>query len=139
MKQIFADAFYYIALLNPADQFHVKAIQVTKNLTCALVTTAWVLIEVADALSSPAVRDRTHRFIRQVLNDAGTLVVIDHGPWYERWLALYGNRPDKSWSLTDCISFAVMTDKGISEALTGGHHFFQAGFQILLPSAGTTQ
>lgn len=132
MKRVFVDAFYYLALLNPADEFHVAAVQATKNITGTLVTTAWVLVEVADALSLPAVRDRTHRFIRQVLRDPGTLVVMEHEPWYERGLVLSGNRPDKSWSLTDCISFALMTEKGISEALTGDHHFFQAGFQILL-------
>jgi len=47
-------------------------------------------------------------------------------------LELYARRPDKSWSLTDCISFVVMTDRGLTEALTGDHHFEQAGFRALL-------
>lgn len=47
--------------------------------------------------------------------------------WYERGLDLYARHPDKGWSLTDCISFAVMTDRGIVEALTADRHFEQAG------------
>jgi predicted nucleic acid-binding protein len=138
MKQVFADAFYYIALLNPSDRFHFATVQAAQNLTFTLVTTSWVLVEVADALSAPTVRDRTHRFLRHVLDDPGTLVIKDHQPWYDRGMDLYGERLDKSWSLTDCISFAVMTEKGISDALTGDHHFVQAGFQILLHSKGKT-
>ncbi len=59
MTEVFADAFYYIALLNPADRFHTAAIQATQNLRQPLVTTAWILMEVADALCAPAVRQRT--------------------------------------------------------------------------------
>jgi len=56
MSEAFADAFYYMALLNPADQFHAAAVESTKTLTERVVTTGWVLMEVADALSAPAVR-----------------------------------------------------------------------------------
>jgi len=45
---------------------------------------------------------------------------------------LYAERPDKGWSLTDCISFVVMRQQGITQALTGDHHFEQAGFTALL-------
>jgi hypothetical protein len=45
---------------------------------------------------------------------------------------LYAQRPDKEWSLTDCISFVVMTQEGIFDALTGDRHFEQAGFVALL-------
>jgi predicted nucleic acid-binding protein len=45
---------------------------------------------------------------------------------------LYVNRPDKQWSLTDCISFVVMEREGIADALTGDKHFEQAGFNVLL-------
>ena len=47
-------------------------------------------------------------------------------------MKLYLDRPDKEWSLTDCISFTVMNDEGLAESLTGDHHFEQAGFSALL-------
>ena len=56
MSEVFADAFYYIALLNPADRFHAAALQATQVLSQTLLTTSWVLMEVADALCAPAVR-----------------------------------------------------------------------------------
>ena len=49
-----------------------------------------------------------------------------------RGVALYAERPDKDWSLTDCISFVVMRKMDITEALTGDRHFEQAGFTALL-------
>ena len=45
---------------------------------------------------------------------------------------VYSNRSDKDWSLTDCISSAVMDEEGLTEALTADHHFEQAGFVALL-------
>ena len=132
MTAVFADAFYYIALLNRSDQFHAAAVEATRNLSQPLVTTSWVLLEVADALSAPAVRARTHQFLQQLATDPNTRVLSDHDPWYARGLTLYGRRPDKSWSLTDCISFEVMTEHGLTDALTGDHHFEQAGLRALL-------
>lgn len=51
---------------------------------------------------------------------------------FRRGLQLSNNRPEKEWSLTDCISFVVMKERRIKEALTGDHHFEQAGFVALL-------
>ena len=133
MTEVFADAFYYIALLNPADQFHAAAVAATKTLTQRFVTTGWVLMEVADALSAPAVRQRTHQFLERIAVDPNTTVIANFDPWFARGVKLYGERGDKSWSLTDCISFEVMKDRGVSEALTGDHHFTQAGFAPSCP------
>jgi uncharacterized protein len=139
MTEVFADSFYYIALLNPADRFHAAAVQATRDLTTRLVTTGWVLVEVADALSAPLVRQRTHALLKQVVTDPNTLVITDHLPWYERGVQLYGDRPDKDWSLTDCLSMVVMTSRGITDALTGDQHFVQAGFRALLRSPAETR
>ena len=59
-------------------------------------------------------------------------VVPASRPLFEEAIALYASRLDKNWSLTDCISFVVMRDEGITQALTGDHHFEQAGFEVLL-------
>jgi predicted nucleic acid-binding protein len=131
MSEVFADSFYYIALLNPHDRFHAPALAATTSLNCRLVTTLWVLMEVADALSAPAVRQRTRRCLKQLSADPATTVVMETS-WYSRGLELYGKRADKNWSLTDCISFELMTDRQIAEALTGDHHFTQAGFRAML-------
>jgi predicted nucleic acid-binding protein len=51
---------------------------------------------------------------------------------FETGVSLYASRTDKEWSLTDCISFTVMSQYGIRDALTGDRHFEQAGFRALL-------
>jgi uncharacterized protein len=132
MNEVFADAFYFIAMLNPSDRFHAAAVAATRDLDRRLLTTRWVLTEVADALCSVGIRHLVHRFLERIERDGNTHVVPTDSDWYARGLALYGNRPDKSWSLTDCISFEVMAENDVHEALTGDHHFVQAGFRALL-------
>lgn len=135
MTEVFADAFYYIALLNPSDQFHSAAVVATQTLQYPLVTTTWVLLEVADALSAPGIRQQTSRFLKQVDRDPNIRIIAADETWFARGLRLYDSRADKSWSLTDCISFEVMGERGITDALTGDHHFVQAGFRPLLLAA----
>jgi hypothetical protein len=132
VSEIFADALYYIALINPKDRYHGEAKRATTNLLRPHVTTIWVLMEVADALAAPTVRRQTHRFLQNILLQPKTAIITDLEPWFSRGLDLYGKRSDKDWSLTDCISFEVMKERGIAEALTGDRHFIQAGFQTML-------
>jgi uncharacterized protein len=132
MKEVFADSFYFIALLNRHDQHHVRAAEIAGNLQFRLVTTHWVLVEVADAFSAPTPRQRAARFVEEALAGTMAIVVSDPVAWLEQGLKLYSARPDKDWSLTDCISFSVMQARGIREALTGDQDFAQAGFIPLL-------
>ncbi len=132
MNAVFGDSFYYIALLNPADQHHLAAVAATRALQSRMLTTIWVHTEVADALSHPSARNQAHQFLLRLAVDSNTDVVSADHAWYERGLSLYGKRPDKNWSLTDCISFEVMKERGITDALTGDHHFVQAGFRALM-------
>jgi predicted nucleic acid-binding protein len=133
MKTVFADTFYFLALLNPSDQGHGKAVAFTAGNTVLMVTTEWVLTELGDALAR-SWRGRIEFLgtLADLQADAdATIVPCDHA-LMAAGLQLYSQRPDKEWSLTDCISFVVMTKEGITEALTGDHHFEQAGFVALL-------
>ena len=132
MSRVFADAFYFVALLNRADQFHAKATAAAQGLRGEVVTTEWVLMEVADALASSVSRRAVAPFVYDLLADPKVEIVRAEGGWFERGLQLYEQRPDKAWTLTDCISFVVMSEKHLNEALTGDHHFEQAGFSPLL-------
>jgi hypothetical protein len=121
--------------LNADDALYDQARQVRRTLIqhkIRLVTTEFVLLELADALSSPSSRTQTVEYvdnlrwltILQIIPVSQTLLL-------EGW-ALYKKRTDKDWSLTDCTSFVVMAQEHISQAFTSDHHFAQAGYTKLL-------
>lgn len=132
MKGMFADAFFYVACLNRADQHHEKVMAFARRPLGRIVTTRWVLMELADALAASASRSRVAAFVRRLELDAQTTVIEASPTLFQRGLSLYDERPDKQWTLTDCISFVVMADEGLTDARTGDHHFEQAGFRALL-------
>ena len=88
----------------------------------------------ADALAGADHRHGFGAFYRALIEDERLDLLPAEPTLWERGLALYLERPDKEWSLTDCISFTVMSDRGLTEALTGDRHFQQAGFTVLLRS-----
>jgi predicted nucleic acid-binding protein len=59
-------------------------------------------------------------------------IIPSNAELFAAGVKLYAERPDKEWSLTDCISFVIMQQEGLSDALTGDRHFEQAGFRALL-------
>lgn len=135
MRRVFADAWFYIALLDPYDAGHAKALQACEDESITgIVTTHWVLMEVANMLSTSKARTRCAAFLRELDAASETQIIAASDALFRRGLSLYEERPDKAWSLTDCISFLVMSDEHLSESLTGDHHFEQAGFTALLAS-----
>ena len=131
MKRFFADTSYFLALLNKRDQAHSQALTYSA-IVDRLVTTEWVLTELADGLASSQQRAMFTKTRQELLDDADTLVVPLSMALHEQGIQLFAARPDKEWSLTDCISFVVMQRECITEALTGDHHFEQAGITALL-------
>ena len=129
---IFADTFYFLALLNQDDDAHNKARAVSEQLTDPIVTTAWVLTEISDALAAPNLRRIFLRLIRVLRADANTTIIPPTQTLFDEGLKLYADRSDHGWTLTDCISFVALRQQDITEALTGDHHFEQAGFRALL-------
>jgi len=132
MSAVFADTFYFLGLLNRADQAHARCVSFSNSFRGEVVTTSSVLVEVADALAAPTHRVQAGRFIQSLRTKPRVRIIPALPSLLERGLRLYLERPDKDWSLTDCISFTVMMDERITEAATGDHHFNQAGFTTLL-------
>ena len=132
MKSVFADTFYYIALLDAKDSAHERAVRATRELNSATVTTAWVLLELANALSASRHRTVFARFLDQLRASPNVIIYEAEKELFDRGVEIYRDREDKQWSLTDCISFVVMQREDLKEALTGDRNFEQAGFRALL-------
>lgn len=131
-NRVFADTYYYLALIIPRAEKHQQAVAFAEQFTGQLVTTAWVMAEVANALGETRHRATFPRLLDGLRHNPQSVVVPPDAALFDQGVELYRQRPDKGWSLTDCISFLVMKQEGITEALTGDHHFEQAGFAALL-------
>jgi predicted nucleic acid-binding protein len=118
--------------LNPADAAHRNAVEFSKRLSAPLVTTTWIVAELADGLARTPNRSTVRRLMSSFGAVASNEIAATTDDLFERGLELYHSRTDKHWSLTDCISFVVMAERGIRDALTGDHHYEQAGFTALL-------
>jgi predicted nucleic acid-binding protein len=132
MKPVFADTFFFFAILNRADPLHERAARFSRQTRALRITTDWIITELADGLSRAGDRDRFMDLYRHIQLSPAIRVVPASRALLEEAIALFASRPDKDWPLTDCVSFVVMRDEGITHALTGDKHFEQAGFVTLL-------
>jgi len=132
---IFLDASYAIALASPTDQNHARAVALAQRIRAEqirLVTTRAVVLEIGNALSKLRHRGAAVKLLYALEHDPSVEVVPLSEALFRQSFDLYRQRLDKEWGLTDCISFVVMQERGITEALTADHHFRQAGFLTLL-------
>lgn len=129
---IFVDTGYFLGVLSPDDALAHRVAQWEEQLREPLLTTEWVLIEVADALGSPRSRSIVRPFFNSLRRDNMIEIVPASSQLFEAGLQFYDARSDKEWSLTDCISFVLMPERGISRALAFDHHFEQAEFEALV-------
>ena len=136
MTRFFVDAFYWIALLSPRDQWHARVRAFNAALVAYhLSTTDEVLTEFLAFYSAtdPLLRTRAVDFVRATLQHPHTTVIPQTRLGFLEALALYEARPDKSYSLTDCLSMQMMRREGLTDVLTNDHHFTQEGFHIVFP------
>lgn len=131
-SEVFVDTVYWLALINRRDALHGRAVEWAAQISEPLVTTEAVLTEVADALCVARHREWAVSAIRHVRADGQITTLPGSRDLFETGFQLYASRPDKDWSLTDCMSFVVMRERGIDRALTADLHFVQAGFRALL-------
>jgi hypothetical protein len=132
MSVVFADTSFYVAALSPRDVNHARAESVARYVRGRVVTTQYVLLEVGTFFCTAPHRAVFLGLLQALENDPDVTIVPASADLWQRGIALFAARPDKDWSLTDCLSFVVMQERGIADALTTDHHFEQAGFVVLL-------
>jgi len=132
MRPVFADTFYFIALLDSRDAAHAGAIYFSRLPGLRLVTTDYVLLELADAFHKPSQRGEFLILWEVLQRDSAFQIIPGSTNLLRLGVQYYKKRRDQEWQLTDCISFEVMENLGLKEALTGDRHFVQAGFKALL-------
>jgi uncharacterized protein len=128
----FLDTGYLIALARSEDALHQRAAAWGHALRGPFLTTEYVLCEFMNAMSAPEDRPAAHLLLGQLRTQPRIDVIWASPVLFEGGARLHESRNDKRWSLTDCISFTVMEQHRIRDALTHYHHFEQAGFRALL-------
>lgn len=131
----FLDASYAIALASKSDHYHAQARDLARRIRAeriSLVTTRAVILEIGNALSKPHHRKAAVKLLDAMENDRRVGIVPIEETLARQGDELFHRYSDKSWGLTDCVSFIVMRQRGIQFALRADQHFTQAGFHALL-------
>ena len=134
-SKVFLDTAYAIALSSEQDDYHGLALQIADELEAertSIVTTQAILLEIGNALSKHRFRHAAVALLQALELDTSVEIVPFSQELYDRAFALFSQRPDKDWGLIDCVSFIVMRDHGIIQALTTDDHYRQAGFQAIM-------
>lgn len=131
-ERYFADAWLFIALADRHDTHHLQARRLMQHISHAVVVThEAVIFELLAFFSEEGAqaRERAVTIVRNVLRLAE--VITPDRSLFLKALDRYAARPDKEYSLTDCLSMVVMEERGIRNVLTNDHHFAQAGFTVV--------
>jgi predicted nucleic acid-binding protein len=134
MTAVFADTFYWVALADFADSAHQRAVSITAaRASSRIVTTDEVLTEYLTFFSAAPgpVRRQAADGVAGLLASSVVRVIPQSRSSFLSGLQLYRARPDKGYSLTDCVSMQTMRQEGLTEVLTNDRHFEQEGFRAL--------
>ena len=129
---IFVDTGYLLAVLSTGDELYGRAQAWAATVEEPLITTEYVLWELVNSLSDPVDRPKLHAAVAEIQTSEAWELVHATPLLFSQGLSLHQQRPDKHWSLTDCVSILVMQQRGVRQALAFDHHFEQAGFDALL-------
>jgi len=132
MIRVFADTSFFVAAIGPRDAQHHRAVEFAQDYEGEVWTTEFVIIEFGNYLYRVKDRPFFEPVVRTIQQSPKYQIVEVSHALLERGIRRFSDRLDKKWSLTDCISFVVMEEHGIAEALTSDGHFEQAGFTVLL-------
>jgi len=133
MAVYLADTWYLIALFDPHDAHHAQARRLDRVTARDFIATHdGVFSEMLAYFSADGstIRRRIADFVRARLVDPAWYVGRG-SDLFNRALRLYSERPDKEYSLVDCMSMTLMRERGITHVLTNDHHFRQEGFTVV--------
>ncbi|MBX3180647.1 MAG: type II toxin-antitoxin system VapC family toxin [Candidatus Hydrogenedentes bacterium] len=130
MNPVFVDTSFYQAILNPRDHWHALALERSRQYKGPTITSEYVLCELGALMSAPPLRRLFAEFVQALHSSEHVEIVPASSREFSAGFALFSSRLDKHWSLTDCISFAIMEERKIHAALTFDRHFEQAGFRL---------
>ena len=130
----FVDTWFVIAMLDRFDSGHARAMRLNQQLTASgtqLVTHDAIFTEALTYFSASGARAR--QAATRAVRSSYTNLRVEPADraLFLSGLALYEARPDKEYSLVDCMSMQLMRDRGIVHVLTNDHHFRQEGFQVV--------
>jgi uncharacterized protein len=130
---VFADTFYWIALINPAHRYSAEVGRFDEFFSDGSVcTTEEVLAEVLTFFAGDSrLRRRASETVGEILSDPAMRIVPQSHESFMSGFQLYAARLDKGYSLVDCISMQTMRREGLTEVLTNDRHFEQEGFRAL--------
>jgi uncharacterized protein len=132
LRTIFVDTFFVVALINKRDQYHQQATELADRFEgYPLLTTDAVLLEIGNALGRNYKKEAVEVIEHFLVSDDVKVVSLTP-QLFHRAFRRYKNYQDQQWGLVDCISFEVMEEESVREALTCDRHFAQAGFQVLM-------
>ena len=134
VDRLFLDTGFVVARFYRRDQYHQSARALAKRCDeCnELWTTEAILLEIGAAFREPRQRKVVGRLWDQFHSDPRCRLVPISGSLLNRAMEFFRNRPDKDWSLADCVSFVVMSDEHLTESLSCDYHLVQAGFRALM-------
>lgn len=135
MFKVFVDTAAWVALLNTRDELHQAAqrqMQELQRQSTSLMTTDFVLLELANMFSALPWRQQVIRFLDGLRSMPNLHIVSADAVLLSQGWNLFRNRADKEWSLTNCTSIFVMQIEQIQSVFTSDHHFKQAGLTKLL-------
>jgi predicted nucleic acid-binding protein len=134
-RTVLLDTSFILALENKDDRHHERAKALDRELLAenAVLLLHWgIVLEIADGYARLSRRAKGLQILAKFEGEEAYHNRPITESLLQQALDLYRLRSDKEWGLTDCVSFALMKQEGIVEALTADTHFRQAGFTALL-------
>ena len=132
MNRVFIDTSFVVALVNEKDQHHARASELSETFDGQpLITTDAVLLEVGNALARSFKKQAAEIIADFLTSDEVEMVNLD-ATLFQKAFELYRTHTDKAWDMTDCVSFVVMRERGVADALTSDKDFRQAGYNALM-------